>query len=65
MQTPPPNSLKNLGPLVLGNDPLNLQQQFVLRRVADTAVQEYDFGTAAMCGGGCTSGDQGKRYEGS
>ena len=47
MPTPAPRPLKNLGPLVFGNDALNLQQELVLRRIADRPVQEHDLGPAA------------------
>jgi hypothetical protein len=48
MQTTPPNPLQYLAALVLGDDALNLQQQIVLRRVADRAVEEYDPRPAAV-----------------
>ena len=46
MPPPAPRALKNLGPLVFGNDALNLQQEFVLGRITDRPVQEYDLGPA-------------------
>src|SRR5207248_10941076 len=48
VQATAPNPLKYLYALVLGDDALNLQQEMVLRRVADRAVQEYDLGPAAV-----------------
>jgi hypothetical protein len=47
MPTPAPRTLQNLGPLVFGNDALNLQQELVLRCTADRPVQEHDLGAAA------------------
>ncbi|HUQ11044.1 MAG TPA: hypothetical protein VM146_12075 [Steroidobacteraceae bacterium] len=47
MQATTPNPLENLGALVLGDDALNLQQEIILRRVADRAVQEYHLGPGA------------------
>ena len=47
MPTPAPRALQNLGPLVFGNDALNLQQELVLRCTADRPVQEHDLGAAA------------------
>jgi hypothetical protein len=35
--------LQNLGPLVLGNDSLNLQQQLLLRRRCHRVIEEHDF----------------------
>jgi len=47
VQTTAPNPLENLGALILGYDALNLQQEIILRRVADRAVQECDLGPTA------------------
>src|SRR5580700_3584267 len=47
MPTPASRTLQNLGPLVFGNDALNLQQELVLRCTADRPVQEDDLGAAA------------------
>jgi len=47
VQATTPNPLEYLDSFVLGDDALNLQQQVILRRVADRAVQEYDLGPAA------------------
>src|ERR1700681_4481510 len=41
MQPTASNPFENLGALVLRDDALNLQQEVILRRVADRAVQEY------------------------
>jgi len=47
MQATASNALENLGALVLGDDALNLQQEIILRRAADRAVQEYHLGPGA------------------
>src|SRR3982751_1459532 len=42
-----PTALKHLGPLVFGKHALELQQQAVLRRVSDRAIEEDDLCTGA------------------
>lgn len=40
-----PATLQDLGPLILGNHTLDLEQKIILRCAADRAVQENDFRT--------------------
>jgi hypothetical protein len=40
-------TLEDLGALVLGHHTLDLQEQVVLRRHPDRAVEEHDLGAAA------------------
>src|SRR6202166_5190138 len=47
MQPTASNPFENLGALVLRDDALNLQQEGILRRVADRAGQEYHLGPGA------------------
>ena len=41
-------ALQNLGPLVFGNHALDLQQQFILRILANGMVEENDFYAGAL-----------------
>jgi hypothetical protein len=43
VQTPTPRAFQNFGPLVFANDPLDLQQQLILRRRSHRPVKEHDF----------------------
>src|SRR5215210_3257069 len=47
MAPSPPTSLQDLGALVFGDDPLDLEQQVVLRASADRAVEEGDLNAGA------------------
>ena len=42
MQLAPPMPFENLGPLILGHDPLDLEQQIVLRAAPQCTIQEHD-----------------------
>ncbi len=48
MALAPPAALDDLGPLVLGNHPLDLEQQVVLRRPAERAVEEDHLDAGAL-----------------
>ena len=43
----PPNPFEDFGAFIFGDHALNLQQKLILRRAADRAVQENDFGPSA------------------
>src|SRR4051812_14442250 len=47
MAAPAPTAFQNLGALVLGDHPLDLQQQVVLGRAGDRAVEEDDLSAGA------------------
>jgi hypothetical protein len=47
MAPSPPASLQDLGALVFGDDPLDLEQQVVLRASADRAIEEDDLNAGA------------------
>ena len=42
MSLAPAAPLQDLGPLILGDHPLDLEQQVILRRLAQRAVEEHD-----------------------
>ena len=46
MELPTADTFQDLGPLVLGHHPLHLEQQVVLRGLADLVVEEDQFHTA-------------------
>jgi hypothetical protein len=48
VQLPAPRPLQDLGALVLGDDALDLQQQIVLRPLAQRAVQEHQLDAAML-----------------
>ena len=48
MHLPAPAPLEDLGPLVFGDHPLHLQQQSLLRVLANRVVEEDDFDAATM-----------------
>jgi hypothetical protein len=43
MPSTTPAALKNLGAFIFGDYTLNLEQEIILRRIADRPVQEHDF----------------------
>ena len=48
MQLAPPMPFENLGPLILGHHPLDLEQQIVLRATPQFAIQEHDLDPGAV-----------------
>jgi hypothetical protein len=42
MQLAPPMPFENLGPLILGHHPLDLEQQIVLRAAPQFTIQEHN-----------------------